>query len=307
MFSVRNLARTVLVMSVLFLLSGCASGPKGEIDGFSLLASGMRSDDCYSFFLHRGEDGACLFSCSVDAEGRRIEFEDRPAPESLLNAFRRAAADTGLEKAVRRSRPALFRFHVADKKSYSVSLTWENGADKTMKSRPPEEDALVTFLTKAAEVLAVTEDEADPLLSLYLSASASWIEGSYSFDFSEDRHQPGTFRLSAVFTQINQEDWSETSIDLEDAPLNPDQVDRIRAAVRESGLWNRFVYSAIRWEWENGADDGEILMPLDATTYYAGASWGDLSLSDSGWGDPDYGPLLPTLKEIALALWNERN
>ncbi|MBQ3815644.1 MAG: hypothetical protein II836_06275 [Clostridia bacterium] len=292
-----SLLAGVLIMAVSLLsLFSCAFGtPDGEIVAATLSMGAMR--DSYRFALRQTEDGV-LFSCDEDdGEGRTV-FEDLTVPEALLREFRRAARDTKFDKVVASGRKS-HSFGAADKTMWEFTLTWSDGTERTTTVRPAGEEEIRAFLSKAARVFAVTEEEAGPLNSLSLSAAASWIEGCYVFEIRESK---GETCMDARFTDLlNNEDngeWDVREIDLNNAVLTAEQMERIRAAAHNIGLWNMLAADEIRWEDPN-ADDDDDLIPLDATTYSLSARWGKTIRSDSGWGDPDYGELMTVLREIA--------
>ena len=135
---------------------------------------------------------------------------------------------------------------------------------------------------------------------MYISASASWIEGSFSFDIHEKN---GGYLFSAYFIDvmyIEDGNWEEHTVEVEERPLSDDRMEEIRQAARESGLYESLAYTAARWI--PPAEDDEELMPLDATVYHISAGWEKQSFSDSGWGDPHFEPLMSVLKETARAL-----
>ncbi|MBO6052929.1 MAG: hypothetical protein J6Q17_04260, partial [Clostridia bacterium] len=182
------------------------------------------------------------------------------------------------------------------------TLTWSDGTKKTTTVHPEGEEAIRAYLSKAARTLAVSPEEAGALDSLSLSASASWIEGSYSFYVREEK---GRYLFDALFVDLidmeEEGSWDERHVALEEAVLTAEQMERIRAAAEEIGLWNRLASAELRWE-KPQTDDEELLIPLDATIYSAYASWGDLSLGDRGYHDPDWGELMTVLRDIARAL-----
>lgn len=298
-------AAAAAAVGAILILTGCEADPaltgdaSGEVVSFSIVSSAMDYGDCYSFRLRNtGEE--VLFSCSEDDGSGRVEFEDLPVSPALLEQFRRMLMDTHIDlitadKAGKKSPPS-----APDKTSWTVSVTWDTGAERTMYERPPEEPAVRDFFSRAARAWGIPEDEAGELTYFSVSASASWIGGSFSFDI---REEDGAYLFSARFTEFLDTDtgeWEEHNVEMDDRPLSGAQMEEIRAAVRESGLYDSLAYTAARWISPDG--DDEVPMPLDATTYRISVGWEKQSFSDSGWGDPLYEPLLSVLKETARTL-----
>lgn len=282
-------------VSILSLFSCIRKLPDGEIVGASLSSNAMPYPDCYFFSLSEREDGVLLFSCDEDDGEGRVTFEDRPAPQALLREFRRAAYDTRLDRSVAAGKRA-HDFGALDKTTWHFTVTWSDGTTRTTSVRPEGEAEIRAFLSKAARTLAITEEDAGPLTDLSLSASASWIEGSYSFSVTERK---GEFLFDAQFTELLPagEGWDTREIKIEDAVLSAEQMQRIRDAVREIALWERLAAAEI--EWEAPGEDGGENIPFDATTYSVSARWGNVCRGDRGWGDPDYGALMTVLRETA--------
>ncbi len=292
------LTGTLLMTTTLFSLPSCAlRPPSGEIVHAYLSKGAMNAGDSYAFSLTETEDGL-RFSCSEDDGGGRVEFDDLPVPDALLSEFRRAAEGTGFADAVSAGKkvPKWKSRLVKDMTAWSFTLCWENGVERTSTVRVTGESEIRAFLSQAVRVLSVTEEDAGPLDELSLSASASWVEGCYSFSMTESK---GVHAFSARFTDLHpNEDASrlvEERIDFEDAVLTDEQLERIRDAAREIGLWRQLAIRALRWE----DPEQETMIPLDATTYSLWARWGTVSRSTGGWGDPDWGALMTVLCEIA--------
>ena len=276
---------------------GPTDDPSGEVVAFSVISNAADSEDCYSFRLRNtGEE--ILFSCSEDNGEGRVEFEDVSVPPAFMEQFRRLLMDTHVDLIAAdagKNSPS-----APDKPSWTVSVTWDTGAERTMYEKPPEEAAIRDFFSRAARAWGIPEDEAGELTYFYVSASASWIEGSFSFDVLEE---DGGYLFSAYFIDvmyIEDGNWEEHTVEVEDRPLSDDRMEEIRQAARESGLYESLAYTAARWI--PPAEDDEDLMPLDATTYHISAGWEKQSFGDSGWGDPHYEPLMSVLKETARAL-----
>ncbi|MBE6726867.1 MAG: hypothetical protein E7576_17020 [Ruminococcaceae bacterium] len=287
----------ILAAGSMLALFGCGKRPSGEIVSAWISVSRMDYGNSYSFSLAETEEGVFL-SCDEDNGEGRLELDHVKVPASVLGDFRQAVKDTGFEKSVLSGRKA-HNIGVLDATSRKASFTWENGAEKMTSVKPEGEEEIRSFLSKAARAYGIPEEEAGELKYLSVSASASWIEGSFSFDF---REEDGAAFLSAYFIFVTEADgdWEEHTVELDDRPLSDAQTDEIRAAARESGLYSALAASSARWE--SPAEDEEELMPLDATTYHLSAYWEKQSFSDSGWGDPHYEPLLSVLKEIARTL-----
>ena len=288
----------LMTASILSLFS-CAKQPQGEIVEATLYMGGMR--DFYRFHLRQAEEGVLFSADEADDEGR-VTFEDRPAPEALLREFRRAAEDMGFADSViaaKKDRSS----GVPDKTMWEFSLTWSDGTRKTTTVRPEGEAEIRAYLSKAARILDSLADEADALDSLSLSASASWIQGSYSFYV---REEDGRYLLDALFTDLitgeEEGQWDERRVDVEEALLTAEQMEQIRAAAEEIGLRERLTAGSLRWEKPQADDEEEMLIPLDATTYSASASWGAPALGEHGYGDPDWGALMTVLRDIARSL-----
>lgn len=296
------LAGAAAAGSVLALL-GCRIEPvtsgdaSGEVTALSIVSNAMNYGDCYSFRLRNtGEE--ILFSCSEDDGSGRVEFEDMPMPPAFMEQFTRLLMDTQLD-LITADKAGKKKPSAPDKTSWTVSVTWKTGAERTMYEKPPEEAAVRSFFSKAARAYGIPEDEAGALTYLYISASASWIEGSFSFDVHEKK---GGYLFSAYFTEVlyaEEGNWEEHTVELNDAALSDAQLEAIRQAVRESGLYDSLASNAARWI-SPKYDEAEI--PMDATTYHISAGWEKRSFSDSGWGDPHYEPLLSVLKETARTL-----
>ena len=288
----------ILAAGSMFALFGCGKRPSGEIVSAWISVARMDYGNSYSFSLRETEEGVFL-SCDEDDGTGRLELENIPVPPSVLEDFRRAVGETGFEASVRAGKKAHTK-GVLDAPSRKASFTWENGAVRETSVKPEGEDQIRSFLSKAARAYGISEDEAGALTYLSLSAAASWIEGSFSFDIYEKK---GGCLFSASFTEVlyaEEGNWEEHTVEIDDCPLSGAQLEEIRQAARESGLYASLAASSVRWESQE--EDGEELMPLDATTYHISAGWEKQSFRDSGWGDPHYEPLLSVLKEIARTL-----
>ena len=294
------LTGVLLMTATFFSLFSCAlKPPSGEIVHAYLSAGAMDYGDSYSFSLTETEDGL-RFSCSEDNGEGRVEFDDLPVPDTLLREFRRAAEDTGFADAVSAGKKvSKWKLrHVKDMTAWTFTLCWENGVERTSTVHVKGEEQIRAYLSKAARTLTQTPDGTGALDSLSLSASASWIEGSYTFCMHEEH---GRYLYDAWFTEILTDeasgDWDERRIDFADEILTAEQVERIRSAAEEIGL--RQILTAAELRWEDPNEEDEDMIPLDATTYAASASWGGLILGERGYGNPDWGVLMTVLHEIA--------